>query len=85
MIALRTTSVAIRRDVSVPCTIDWMTCVAASGSEFAVNGFHVSMGGQRDYRNGSDDDIVVGARVRVEGQVLIDGGIQVHRVWFLRD
>jgi len=58
---------------------------AASGSDFAVNGFPVVMGGQRDYRNGSDQDIAVGAKVRVEGQVLDDGTIQVHRVWFLRD
>ena len=58
---------------------------AASGEDFAVNGFPVLMGGQRDYRQGSDADIVIGAEVRVEGQVLTDGTIQVHRVWFLRD
>ena len=58
---------------------------AQSGESFSVNGFPVIMGGQRDYREGSSDDIAIGAKVRVEGQVLTGGAIQVHRVWFLHD
>ena len=58
---------------------------ARSGSDFSVNGFPVIMGGQRDYRQGSADDIVIGAAVRVEGEILNDASIQVHRVWFLHD
>lgn len=58
---------------------------AQSGEDFSVNGFAVVMGGQRDYRQGSADDIVIGASVRAEGNVLNDGTAQVHRVWFLHD
>lgn len=58
---------------------------ARSGADFSVNGFPVTMGGQRDYREGSDADIIVGESVRVEGEILGNADIQVHRVWFLRD
>ncbi len=58
---------------------------ARSGEDFSINGFPVVMGGQRDYRQGSADDIVVGAAVRVEGNILNDATVQVHRVWFLHE
>ena len=58
---------------------------ARSGEDFSINGFPVVMGGQRDYRQGSADDIAVGVSVRLEGNVLSDGTAQAHRVWFLHD
>ena len=58
---------------------------AISGAEFAVNGFPVVIGGQRDYRQGSAADVAIGVKVRVEGTVQGSGGIQVHRVWFLHE
>lgn len=58
---------------------------AASGADFSLNSFPVVMGGQRDYRQGSADDIIVGAEVRIEGEILSDATVQVHRVWFLRN
>lgn len=56
---------------------------ARSADDFSINGFPVVMGGQRDYRQGSADDIVVGAEIRIEGNILGDGAPEVHRVWFL--
>ena len=58
---------------------------ARSGEDFSINGFPIVVGGQRDYRQGSSDDIAVGAPVRLEGNILNDGTAQAHRVWFLHD
>lgn len=58
---------------------------ARSGADFSLNGFPIVMGGQRDYRQGSADDIAVGVSLRLEGNVLSDGTAQAHRVWFLHD
>ena len=58
---------------------------ARSGDDFSINGFPIVMGGQRDYRQGSADDIAVGVSVRLEGDILSDGTAQAHRVWFLHN
>lgn len=58
---------------------------ARAGDAFSLNGFPIVIGGNRDYRQGSADDIAVGAAVLLEGNILQDGTAQAHRVWFLHE
>lgn len=58
---------------------------ARAGDDFSLNGFPIIVGGNRDYREGSADDIEVGVAVRLEGNVLGDGTAQAHRIWFLHN